>query len=196
MRSIPKRYIVKSSYRAQLQKYLFLEKRVNGIEEKNMMFVAMIGFQLSGALVLLINSIGASDEQIISGCFSSSNILIQDTDNNCIVEKEKLQHSAHNIYLNRFAFVDLVVGYIIAAFNPMAIDEKCIIIMKILFFVAILILIECFLAKIISKRNYKNDLKIPFKELEKMKQDIDTVITIEDVDKICSDESVVRKSKK
>ena len=71
------------------------------------MFIGMLAFQLSGALVLLLNCMKGGKEAVIRNCFPGTNVVERDENNNCKIEKEKLQKSAHNIYLNIIAFADL-----------------------------------------------------------------------------------------
>ena len=90
-----------------------------------MAFIAMLALQVAGALVLLLNNINGSREAVIRSCFPGSNTVKRDNDNNCVLPCEKLQRSAHAIYLNIVAFFDLVIGYGIAAFSPECIYECC-----------------------------------------------------------------------
>lgn len=83
-------------------------------------FIAMLVFQLAGALILMINSLNGSKEAVIRNCFPGSNIVERDDDDNCVLPKEDLRNSALKIYLNITAFFDLVIGYCIAAFSPCA----------------------------------------------------------------------------
>lgn len=69
-----------------------------------MAFIAMLALQVAGALVLLLNNINGSREAVIRSCFPGSNIVKRDNDNNCVLPCEKLQRSAHAIYLNIVAF--------------------------------------------------------------------------------------------
>lgn len=84
------------------------------------MFISMLVFQLSGALLLLLNCIKSGKKSVIGNCFPGSNVVERDENNNCKIPKEKLQESAHKIYLNIVAFVDLVIGYLFAVFSPTA----------------------------------------------------------------------------
>lgn len=149
-----------------------------------MLFVGMLVFQLSGALILLLNSIKCRKETIIKNCFPGSNVVERDKNNNCKIEKEKLQKSAHNTYLNMIAFVDLVVGYILAVFSPTSTTEICLVLLEVILFTCILLGAECFLSLICAKNIYANDLVIPFKNLD----GVDTVITNKEIDRILNDE--------
>lgn len=149
-----------------------------------MLFVGMLVFQLSGALILLLNSVKCSKERIIKNCFPGSNFVERDENNNCKIEKEKLQKSAHNTYLNMIAFVDLVVGYVLAVFSPTSTTEICLVLLKVILFTCILLGAEYKLTLFCAKIIYANDMVIPFKNLD----GVDTVITSKEIDAIFNDE--------
>lgn len=149
-----------------------------------MLFVVMLAFQLSGALILLLNSVNGRKETIIKNCFPGSNVVERDKNNNCKIEKEKLQKSAHNTYLNMIAFVDLVVGYILAVFSPTSTTEICLVLRKVIVLTCILLGAEYFLSLFCAKNIYANDMVIPFENLD----GVDTVITLEEIDAILNDE--------
>ena len=149
-----------------------------------MLFVGMLAFQLSGALILLLNSVKCRKERIIKNCFPGSNIVERDENNNCKIEKEKLRKSAHNTYLNMMAFVDLVVGYILAVFSPTSSTEICLVLLEVILFTCILLGAEYKLTLDCAKNIHANDLVIPFKNLD----GVDTVITEKEIDAIFNDE--------
>lgn len=149
-----------------------------------MLFVGMLAFQLSGALILLLNSVNGRKETIIKNCFPGSNVVERDKNNNCKIEKEKLQKSAHNTYLNMIAFVDLVVGYILAVFSPTSTTEICLVLLKVIVLTCILLYSEYKLTLFCAKTKYANDMVIPFKNLD----GVDTVITEEEIDAIFNNE--------
>lgn len=149
-----------------------------------MLFVGMLVFQLSGALILLLNSVKCSKERIIKNCFPGSNVIERDENNNCKIEKEKLQKSAQNTYLNMIAFVDLVVGYVLAVFSPTSTTEICLVLLKVIVLTCILLFAEYKLTLFCAKIIYANDMVIPFKNLD----GVDTVATNEEIDAILNDE--------
>ena len=149
-----------------------------------MLFVGMLVFQLSGALLLLLNSVKFRKESIIKNCFPGSNVVERDVNNNCKIEKEKLQKSAHNTYLNMIAFVDLVFGYILAVFSPTSSAEICLVLRKVIVLTCTLLSAEYFLSLICAKFVYANDLVISFKNLD----GVDTVITEKEIEAIFNDE--------
>ena len=149
-----------------------------------MLFVGMLVFQLSGALILLLNSVKCRKERIIKNCFPGSNVVERDENNNCKIEKEKLQKSAHNTYLNMIAFINLVVGYILAVFSPTSTTEICLVLIEVILFTCILLGAEYKLTLDCAKIIYANDMVIPFKNLD----GVDTVATNKEIDEILNDE--------
>ena len=76
-----------------------------------MLFIGMLAFQLAGAVILLLNCCKGNKKAVIKNCFPGSNVVERDNNNNCTIPKEKLQESAHKIYLNIVAFGDEKVPY-------------------------------------------------------------------------------------
>ena len=131
-----------------------------------MLFICMLAFQLAGALILLLNVVKGNKNAVIKNCFPGSNIADRDDDNNCVIPKDKLQGSAHAIYLNIVAFADLVVGYFIAAFSPVAIYETCYTVLGVIGGTVVLLLAEYYLSLLIAKLVYAQDIIKPYSGLE------------------------------
>lgn len=140
-----------------------------------MLFISMLVFQLAGALILLLNCSIGSEKMVIKNCFPGTNVVERDDDNNCKIPKDKLQLSAHKIYLNIVAFSDLVAGYLIASLNPTANYETCYTVLGVVGATVILLLIEYFVSLWIAKMVYAKDMEIPYSELEK--NDVGTFMT-------------------
>ena len=147
-----------------------------------MLFVFMIVFQLTGALLLLINSVDGRKDKVIKNCFPGSNTVIRDDDNKCLIGKEKIQKSAYNIYQNRAAFLDLVLGYAFSAFNPSRVGASCFIVPIVLIGSIFLVFVENNICRFISTRIYKEDLIIPYESLEK--EGIETFATDKEIEDI------------
>lgn len=148
-----------------------------------MLFVGMLVFQLSGALVLLLNCIKGGKDAVIKSCFPGTNVVERDENNNCKIEKEKLQKSAHNIYLNIIAFADLVVGYILAVFSPEANAQISIILVEVIALTCGLLIIEYYLSRFCARKIYAKDIVIPFEDLD----GVDTFATKKEIDDIFND---------
>ena len=148
-----------------------------------MLFVGMLVFQLSGALVLLLNCIKGGKNAVIKSCFPGTNVVERDENNNCKIEKEKLQKSAHNIYLNIIAFADLVVGYILAAFSPIADTHAPKILLEIIALTCILLIVEYYLSRFCARKIYAKDMVVPFENLD----GVDTFVTVKEMDDMLND---------
>ena len=147
------------------------------------MFVFMLVFQLSGALLLLLNCIKSRKKSVIKNCFPGSNIVERDENNNCKIPKEKLQESAHKIYLNIVAFADLVIGYLFAAFSPTANVRIELVLVEVIVATVILLVLEYYFSRFCAKRIYAKDIIIPFDELE----DVDTIATDKEVEDLVNE---------
>lgn len=147
-----------------------------------MIQVISIALQLAGALILLMWSIrGARKTAIIERCFPGSNVAERDDDNNCIIEKTKLQMTVYEVYLNILAFVDLVIGYLIAYFAVNYYEPACAVLYTVLATAAI-ISIEMLLAYGFAKLRYKKDEIFPYEDLREM--GVDTIITSKEIEEM------------
>ena len=147
------------------------------------MFISMLVFQLSGALLLLLNCIKSGKKSVIGNCFPGSNVVERDENNNCKIPKEKLQESAHKIYLNIVAFVDLVIGYLFAAFSPTADVQIELVLVKVIVATVILLVLEYYFSYFCAKRIYAKYINVSYDELE----GVDTFITKQEIDDMFKD---------
>lgn len=134
---------------------------------------------------MLLNVVKGNKNAVIKNCFPGSNIVDRDDDNNCVIPKDKLQGSAHAIYLNIVAFADLVVGYLIAAFSPMATYETCYTVLGVVGGTVVLLLVEYYVSLLIAKRVYAQDIIKPYSELEAC--GVDTNTTIKEINDMFDD---------
>lgn len=144
-----------------------------------MFFIAMLVFQLAGALILLLNCCIGSRKAVIRSCFPGSNIVQPDGNNECIIPKDKLRASAHKIYLNMAAFLDLVIGYLLAAFSPESSFSQFVTIVSVVVVTLILLVVEYFGSKKLAAVIYSEDMKLPYSELKK--NDVDAFASDQDV---------------
>ncbi len=149
---------------------------------ENTFAVLSIAFQLSGAVLLTIRFWGKRKNEILQQYFNSSESICRDDGEEVVLRKEKLQKIFKEIYLTRFSFIYIVLGYILSVFN-MSIS-KCCAILIILLVTLLLILLAHFVCFLICKVKYSKDLKIPYDEAvekgnavqEMTKKDIDDII--------------------
>ena len=115
---------------------------------------------------------------MIKNCFPGSNVVERDENNNCKIPKEKLQESAHKIYLNIVAFADLVIGYLFATFSPTADVQIELVLAKVIVATVILLVLEYYFSYFCAKRIYAKDISVPFDELE----GVDTTVTKQEIE--------------
>ncbi len=130
------------------------------------MFIVMIVFQLSGALILLYASVNTRKEKIIQNCFPGSNFVTRDNENKCVIQKEKLQKSAHTIYLNITTFINLVIGYALAAFSFTQRLPTFLVVILIICGSIVLSWGEYCLCRSIARRKYAEDRIVSYNDLE------------------------------
>lgn len=130
------------------------------------MFIFMLAFQLSGALLLLLNSVKGGKESVIKHCFPGSNVAERDENDNCKIPSEKLQKSAHEIYLNRIAFLYLTIGYFLAAFSPTTEIRIVLVVAKMIIVTFALLVFGYYFSRFCAKRIYSEDISIPYDKLE------------------------------
>lgn len=78
--------------------------------------VASFSFQISGAIILLLWSLGKCDNKIKKMCVNRGNPYWLDMDGNATVSKTDLQANAKTVYLNISAFANILLGYTCAIF--------------------------------------------------------------------------------
>lgn len=150
-----------------------------------MVFVGMLSFQLAGALILLLNCCIGSREAVIKNCFPGTNIVARDDNDQCVIPKGKLQESAYKIYLNAAAFLDLVVGYLLASFSPVSPYSQWETVGGVAVGTIILLAGEYLFSKKLSAAIYSKDIDVPYSELEK--NGVDTVATDKEVQEMLDD---------
>lgn len=149
---------------------------------ENTFAVLSIAFQLSGAVLLTIRFWGKRKNEILQQYFNSSESICRDDGEEVVLRKEKLQKIFKEIYLTRFSFIYIVLGYVLNVFDILI--SRCCAILIILLITLLLILLAHFVCVLICKVKYSKDLKIPYDEAvekgnavqEMTKKDIDDIM--------------------
>lgn len=145
-----------------------------------MIQILSISLQLAGAVILLLWCLkGASKEQVVRKYFPGSNTVKRDDEDNCILSKEKLQLITSEVYVNASAFIDLILGYLIAYFVEDTYSPDIAVVLTIIL-TSVLIVFERFVASKLAAKKYSKDLVIPYSYLEKY--GVDTFITNKELD--------------
>ena len=132
-------------------------------------------FQIAGALILLLWSIGKCDKKIKQMCIAEhSGMLVgtfDETGTHFTLEKDSLRKNAKTVYLNIAAFVDLIIGYACAIFaQPINSSPWCVlvyvgavvVVILLLEYLLILLLVNCIYHRDFEQyEDEKNDVTIP-----------------------------------
>ena len=151
-----------------------------------MMFqIFSIAFQVAGAIILLLWCLkGAKLESIIEKYFPGSNIAKRDDENNCVLEKEKLRKISKDIYINIFAFINLIVGYGLS-FYAVSNESKTKALIVTILITFIIIGVEYLLSHLISICRFKDNLTVNYDKLKQF--DVDTDITNKELEDMFSE---------
>ena len=133
-----------------------------GFLMENFLALLSIAFQLSGAILLMVKFWGKRKEEILQQYFNSSESICRDDGEEVVLRKEKLQKIFKEIYLTRFSFVYIVLGYLLSVFDLSI--SKCCAILAILLISSILILFAFSVSTLICRTKYSKDLKILYDE--------------------------------
>ena len=124
--------------------------------------VLSIAFQLSGAVLLTIRFWGKRKNEILQQYFNSSESICRDDGEEVVLRKEKLQKIFKEIYLTRFSFIYIVLGYLLCIFEVSV--SKCYAVLTILSISSIEILLAYVISVIICQKRFSKDIKIPYDE--------------------------------
>ena len=142
-------------------------------------YVLSLAFQIAGAVLLIIKYWGRTRERIIDEYFPGSNIIGRDDENNAHLEKRKVQKCARIIYHNRMAFLFIAIGYGLSVFGETSGVCRWCLALYVALCTIILILFERAISIVISKVFYREDIVLPYSEIEDI---ADTVITSSEID--------------
>lgn len=129
-----------------------------------MSYVLSIAFQFTGAIILLLNSLEKLDDQIRSQ-YSIGESLIPCKDGKVILSKKRVKEITHTVSLNRCAFFDLVIGYLLTIIAEPTF-KTCYALVWMLVFTMIITGIECFIAFVASELKSQSDSDININQID------------------------------
>lgn len=132
-------------------------------------YIAAISLQVSGAICLIINYWGNVKNQVILTYYAGGEIPKAQDNDMVRLKKERLQSCAKVIYMNRFAFICIAIGYGCGLFGELTENSnKLYALLAIILLCVILICIGCGISILISKKAYKDDMEVDRKIIEKI----------------------------
>ena len=105
---------------------------------------------------------GKRKTEILQQYFNSSKIICRDYGEEVSLHKEKMQKIFKEIYLTRFSFIYIVLGYLLCIFEVSV--SKCYAVLTILSISSIEILLAYVISVIICQKRFSKDIKIPYDE--------------------------------
>lgn len=118
-------------------------------------YAIAISFQIAGALLLLFYNISTSRKYIVKE-FAQKSIIIRE-ENEILYNKEALKKCFKNAWINKIAFILIILGYILGVFGEIEEVNKILVVVLILMITSIVILIShlivSFLIKILPSVN-------------------------------------------
>ena len=120
-------------------------------------YIISISFQVAGALILLVNSLKKGKKQIYASYFANAPKHVFGKDGMVTLEKEKLQEHARKLYIDRVAFVYLILGYLLAVFGDIGSNKKFVTALSVIVCSTLLLGIGNVIGKEISKLVYNDD---------------------------------------
>ena len=126
--------------------------------------VASFSFQIAGAIILLLWSFGPFEKTVMKNYFEqpSSPTFGRIGDGNLWtkITKEEQQITAKTVCLNRFAFIDIILGYVFSIFVKETSVASGYIFLSVIFLTILILLIEKISIRTYVRKKYTEDQEI------------------------------------
>lgn len=125
--------------------------------------VLSFAFQISGAVLLLLWSLGKCDTRIKDICLNDgvpSWGAFDEHGTYSVLGKDTLRRTAKTVYRNIFAFADIIIGYALAIFITDTVVPNWVILILVAFSTAVILMLEYIATAIIAAIRYRHDEKV------------------------------------
>lgn len=130
-------------------------------------YILSISLQVAGAICLIMNYWGNVKEKVILTYYAGGEIPKAQDNDMVLLKKERLQSCAKDIYMNRFSFIYIIIGYGIGLFGNITDNSnRLYVLLMIGIFCTILTCMGRGLSSLISKKTYKDDMEVDRKIIE------------------------------
>ena len=124
-------------------------------------YILSISLQMAGAICLIMNYWGNVEEKVNLSYYAGGEIPKAQDNNKVRLKKDKLQSCAKDIYMNRFSFICIIIGYGVGIFGNITDgSNKLYVLLAICLFCVALIYVVQGLSSLISKKAYKDDREV------------------------------------
>lgn len=126
--------------------------------------VASFSFQIAGAIILLLWSFGPFEKTVMKNYFEQPSSptfgRIGDGKLWTKITKEEQQITAKTVCLNRFAFIDIILGYVFSIFMKETSVASGYIFLSVIFLTILILLIEKISIRTYVRKKYTEDQEI------------------------------------
>lgn len=139
-------------------------KYICELSASNVLYILAISLQLAGALILICHYMRNTEKQIKDSYFCQDAIV--ETENGKVkLRKEKVRIKAAEIYINRFAFGYIAIGYFFGIFGDIEDRNRGLIVFLIAIMTILLMAIGLRCQRRMANKKFQNDLEIDENEL-------------------------------
>lgn len=154
---------------------------MKNLDASSILYILSVSCQVAGALILLLWACGNTKKKIINKYYLDIADAIRDDNNNIVMKKEKIRECVVDIYMNRFSFFCIAVGYFLAVFGVLTV-KRSMAVVGICVLTTILIVFGVLVSKIMARLLYRKDIMININEVG---HDVMTPMTEKEIDEIC-----------
>lgn len=148
-------------------------------------YIIAISLQLSGALLLLLYAFPTKRDDLIKS-FAKSSVIFRDNNTDKIFyNTQAFTDMCKNAYLNKFAFIYILAGYVVGIFGEIGAVNKAMVMLYVLALFVIELCLARFIVRAICKCSKKVNQEITNDELLKLniEPDIEN-ISMKEIDKL------------
>lgn len=142
---------------------------MNLFTNETWIYILAIALQVAGAICLLINYWGNVKKKVVLTYYAGGEIPKAQDNDMVLLKRERLQSCAKDIYMNRFAFICIAIGYGAGLYGEITeYTNKLNALLAIVLFCILIISMGCGIAVLVSKAVYKEDMEVDRKIIEKI----------------------------
>lgn len=132
-------------------------------------YILSISLQVAGAICLIMNYWGNVEEKVTLSYYAGGEIPKAQDNNKVRLKKDKLQSCAKDIYMNRFSFICIIIGYGVGIFGNITDgSNKLYVLLAISLFCVAFTYTGRWLSSLIATRAYKDDREVDREKIEKV----------------------------
>ncbi len=125
------------------------------------MYILTLSFQISGSLVLLLHFVSAKRNDVIYGFIGKGFITYNESERKLGYSHEDFANYYRAIWLNKFAFLYILIAYILNFFiSNKSVDIKWYYFFILIFLTVSLLVVAYLISKLIANKDYLKEITI------------------------------------